>query len=85
MSGGRPGACADQLLIQTFQVFGLETIEAVLADVPDEVLDHSRPIGGVARVAEIRLGDVLKPMVEPGAHRPTVAGPLDCALFTMPF
>jgi hypothetical protein len=85
VSSGRPGACADQLLIQTFQVFRLQTIEAVLADGRNDVLDHGRPVGGVARVAEIRLSDVLKPVVEPGGHRPTVARPLDCALFTMPF
>ena len=75
----------DDLAIDPFQVFRFEPIQAVLADLGDQVPANRDLVRRVTRRPQVRPSDVLQPMIQPRGHSPSLARSPNLTLIACPF
>lgn len=74
MSGASLAPAALHSPVQAFQVFRLQTVDAVLAHTRNEVHSNRHLVAGIGVLADNRLGDVLDPALKPLLDGPRLSG-----------
>ena len=70
-AGGAPGLL--HLPVEALQVLGLQFVELVGTQAGDEVNAYIDLVAVVRVLGDVRLGDVLDPVLKPGLQRPALA------------